>query len=75
MNLKLRPTNQNIFNFSMDTGVELSSLPKGACGAVTAVAANVGNTKVTVTLDTKIFGRLEATATVAAYPPLKVCVV
>lgn len=74
VNLKLRAANQNIFNISMDTAVELDSLPSEACGALVAVAANVGNTKVTISLDTKTFGRLEATVTIAAYPPLKVCV-
>ena len=73
VHLKLRATNQNIFNLSMDTGVALPSLPSEACGALVAVAANVGNTKVTVALDTKMFGRLEAAITIAAYPPLKVC--
>ena len=71
VNLKLRATNQNIFNLSMDTVVALPSLPSEACGALVAVAANVGNTKVTVSLDTKTFGRLEAAIT---NPPLKVCV-
>ena len=75
VNLKLRATNQNVFNLSMDASVALSSLPSEACGALVAVAANVGNTKVTVALDTKAFGRLEATVTVAAYPPLTVSVV
>ena len=75
VNLKLRATNQNIFNLSMDASVALSSLPSEACGALVAVAANVGNTKVTVALDTIAFGRLEATVTIAAYPPLTVSVV
>ena len=59
----------------MDTSVALSSLPSEACGALVAVAANVGNTKVTVALDTIAFGRLEASVTIAAYPPLTVSVV
>ena len=53
----------------------LSSLPSEACGALVTVAANVGNTKVTVALDTIAFGRLEASVTIAAYPPLTVSVV
>ena len=75
VNLKLRATNQNVFNLSMDASVALSSLPSEACGALVAVAANVGNTRVTVALDTKAFGRLEAIVTIAAYPPLTVSVV
>ena len=75
VNLKLRATNQNIFNLSMDASMALSSLPSEACGALVAVAANVGNTKVTVALDTIAFGRLEASVTIAAYPPLTVSVV
>ena len=47
--------------------MELSSLPKGACSAIRVVVARVGRTKVTITLETKVFGRLEATTTIEAY--------
>ena len=58
---------QDISSIFMDTEVELSSLPKGACSAIRVVVARVGRTKVTITLETKVFGRLEATTTIEAY--------
>ena len=68
LSLNLHATSQTITNSTMDAEVELSSLPKGACGAISVVVARVGNAKVTIMLETQTFGRLEATTTIVAYP-------
>ena len=67
-------TSQDISSISMDTEVDLSSLPKGACSAIRVVIVRVGRTKVTITLETKGFGRLEATTTIDAHRLITVIV-
>lgn len=74
LNFNLSAASQiNIFNISMDTEVELSFLPKGACGAVRVVLAKVGIAKVTITLESKTFGTLETTAHLYTSDPCAAC--
>ena len=52
--------------------IELSKLPCDACMSLVAMATKPGHTQVTISY--KVVGvSLEASVTIAAYPPLKVC--